>query len=191
MKIITSKDNQIYKKALKLTRKKYRDETGLYLLEGVKPLRDAVSMGISLTTVFLREDVETDIDIPEEKIVRLGRDLFDRLSETENSQGVIAAAEKRSFSESEFTEMVSGGNILIMDRLQDPGNIGTIIRTAEAAGYRGIMMISGSGDVYSPKVVRAAARIAFQDCPWYKCSGCFPGRCRSWRHGYEDRCHLS
>ena len=100
MKIITSKDNQIYKKALKLTRKKYRDETGLYLLEGVKPLRDAVSMGISLTTVFLREDVETDIDIPEEKIVRLGRDLFDRLSETENSQGVIAAAEKRSFSES-------------------------------------------------------------------------------------------
>ena len=147
MKIITSKDNQIYKKALKLTRKKYRDETGLYLLEGVKPLRDAVSMGISLTTVFLREDVETDIDIPEEKIVRLGRDLFDRLSETENSQGVIAAAEKRSFSESEFTEMVSGGNILIMDRLQDPGNIGTIIRTAEAAGYRGIMMISGSGDV--------------------------------------------
>lgn len=162
MKIITSKDNQIYKKALKLTRKKYRDETGLYLLEGVKPLRDAVSMGISLTTVFLREDVETDIDIPEGKTVRLDRELFDRLSETENSQGVIAVAEKRSFSESEFTEMVSGGNILIMDRLQDPGNIGTIIRTAEAAGYKGIMMISGSGDVYSPKVVRAAAGSLFR-----------------------------
>lgn len=54
------------------------------------------------------------------------------------------------------------GNILVMDRLQDPGNIGTLIRTAEAAGYRGIIIIKGTGDVSSPKVVRAAAGSALR-----------------------------
>ena len=51
----------------------------------------------------------------------------------------------------------SGGNILVLDRLQDPGNIGTIIRTAEAAGFKGIVLVKGTCDVYSTKVVRAAA----------------------------------
>ena len=49
------------------------------------------------------------------------------------------------------------GNVLVMDRIQDPGNIGTMIRTAEAAGYSAVVLVKGTGDVYSPKVVRAAA----------------------------------
>lgn len=162
MKNITSKDNPIYKKALRLTRKKYRDETGLYLLEGVKPLEDALGMGIRVSTVFLREGSEEKYEFPDSIAIRLERELFENLSETRNSQGVIAVAEKKLYSRSAFAEAVSDGNILIMDRLQDPGNIGTIIRTAEAAGYRGIMMSSGSGDVYAPKVVRAAAGSLFR-----------------------------
>ena len=85
----------------------------------------------------------------------LSGELFDKLSSTENSQGIIAVAEKRIYSAADFGKAVGKGNILVMDRLQDPGNIGTMIRTAEAAGYKGIILTSGTGDVYSPKVVRA------------------------------------
>lgn len=143
-------------------KKKYRDESGLYLLEGIKPLEDALDMGIELRTIFVRDDVDIHDVFPEEKTAILDRELFSRLSETRTSQGVIAVAEKNSYDEETFAAAVSRGNVLIMDRLQDPGNIGTIIRTAEAAGYKGIVMMAGSGDVYAPKVVRAAAGSLFR-----------------------------
>ncbi|MBC8568495.1 MULTISPECIES: TrmH family RNA methyltransferase [Lentihominibacter] len=162
MKIITSKNNSIYKKALRLLKKKYRDETGMYLLEGVKPLEDAFYMDVKIKTVFLREGTENRPVFTETDTIILSRDLFNRLSDTESSQGIIAVAEKYSYDNKSFSESVKDGNILIMDRLQDPGNIGTIIRTAEAAGYKGIIMMRGSGDVYSPKVVRAAAGSLFR-----------------------------
>jgi len=163
MKIIRSKDNSIYKAALKLTKKKHRDETGKYLLEGVKPLENALSMGIEIESVFVSEDADVSMNLPENVTIQLERKLFESLSDTKTSQGVIAVVRKKSYSEKQFAELTSaGGNIAVMDRLQDPGNIGTIIRTAEAAGYKGIVMISGSGDVYAPKVVRAAAGSLFR-----------------------------
>ena len=77
------------------------------------------------------------------------------LNTTEFSQGVVAVVAK----EVENWETVVGKDspVVVLDQLQDPGNIGTIIRTAEAAGYGSIMAIKGTGDVFSPKVVRAAA----------------------------------
>ena len=134
----------------------------MYLLEGVKPLEDAFYMDVKIKTVFLREGTENRPVFTETDTIILSRDLFNRLSDTESSQGIIAVAEKYSYDNKSFSESVKDGNILIMDRLQDPGNIGTIIRTAEAAGYKGIIMMRGSGDVYSPKVVRAAAGSLFR-----------------------------
>ena len=164
MKTIKSRDNNIYKSALKLTKKKYRDETGLYLLEGVKPLEDGIATGVRVKTIFVCEGVRINDAFPEELCVMLDEHLFKKLSDTGTSQGVIAVAEQRKFPFGEFASAVcrEAGNVIVMDRLQDPGNIGTIIRTAEAAGYRGIIMISGSGDIYSPKVVRAAAGSLFR-----------------------------
>lgn len=162
MKTITSKDNPIYKKTQKLLKKKYRDETGLYMLEGIKPLEDALRMGVKIKSVFLREGTGSRPGFEESDVIVLNNELFKKLSDTESSQGVIAVAEKYRYDSGSFTDAVNGGNVLIMDRLQDPGNIGTIIRTAEAAGYKGIVMMRGSGDVYSPKVVRAAAGSLFR-----------------------------
>ncbi len=164
MKIITSKDNQLYKTALKLTKKKYRDEYGMYLLEGVKPLLDALDTGIYVRNILLCDDVGSRQDYPDEITVRLDRKLFERLSDTGTSQGVIAIAEKLCYDYETFSEKagMKGSNIVVLDRLQDPGNIGTIVRTAEAAGYRGIIVTAGSGDIYSPKVVRAAAGSLFR-----------------------------
>jgi len=164
MKIITSKDNPTYKSALKLTKKKHRDEQGMYLLEGVKPLEDALAMGINIRNIFVCEGFEDEFDFPAKVTLALERKLFENLSDTRTSQGVIAVVEKINYSAEAFAEVAGAenSNIVVLDRLQDPGNIGTVIRTAEAAGYKGILLISGSGDVYSPKVVRAAAGSLFR-----------------------------
>ena len=142
MKTIKSKDNNTYKSALKLIKKKYRDETGLYLLEGVKPLEDAISMGVSVKTIFLCEGTEKPESFPTELCMVLDRKLFEALSDTSTPQGIIAVTEKKKYSVEAFEKAIgNNGNVVVMDRLQDPGNIGTIIRTAEAAGYRGIILV--------------------------------------------------
>lgn len=157
MKEIRSKDNPVFKAAVKLTKKKYRDAEGCYLLEGVKPLRDAIAMGIMPESVFIMEGTEIDLALPENNMIVVDEKIFEKLSSTEKSQGVVAVVKKKAYRESDFAEAVAGGNVVVLDRLQDPGNIGTIVRTAEAAGYKGIIAITGNGDIYSPKVVRAAA----------------------------------
>ena len=101
---------------------------------------------------------------PAEKTSLMDRELFEKLSGTETSQGVIATADKNITDISSFAGRMgnSNDNVVILDRLQDPGNAGTIIRTAEAAGYRAVIVMSGTADVYSPKVVRAAAGSLFR-----------------------------
>ena len=90
-----------------------------------------------------------------EKAVYLPTSVFEKITDTITSQGVVVVVAK----EVENWETVVGKDspVVVLDQLQDPGNIGTIIRTAEAAGYGSIMAIKGTGDVFSPKVVRAAA----------------------------------
>ena len=171
MKVITSKDNSIYKSALRLLRKKYRDEEGMYLLEGVKPLRDAVTTGIEIEKVFICDGTDTEKvlaglslteDTIEGRLVILERRLFEKLSETETSQGVICMVRKNILDDEAFAKASEGKGLVVCDQLQDPGNLGTIIRTAEAAGFGGLVMVRGSADPYSPKVVRAAAGSLFR-----------------------------
>ena len=89
MKTIGSRDNPIYKKARKLLKRKYRDAYGLYLLEGIKPLRDAISLGIEIEKIFVC-DGEMDISAPKDSgydFTILDRELFKMLTDTEHSQG--------------------------------------------------------------------------------------------------------
>ena len=166
MKTIGSRDNPIYKKARKLLKRKYRDAYGLYLLEGIKPLRDAISLGIEIEEIFVC-DGEMDISAPKDSgydFTILDRELFKMLTDTEHSQGVISVVKKVKCGVDSLEEMKNcgSGNLVILDRLQDPGNVGTVIRTAEAAGYSGVVTVTGCADVYSPKVVRAAAGSLFR-----------------------------
>lgn len=160
MKKITSRENPIYKTVCKLAKRKYRDQTGKYLLEGVKPLADAVSLGISVEMVFVREGSDPFPEgISGSPVLELDQKLFDGIADTEHSQGVIAVVQKQRYDWESFSALLKGNrkNIVILDRLQDPGNMGTIIRTAEAAGYGGVLLMAGCTDAYAPKVVRAAA----------------------------------
>ena len=179
MKEISSKDNRIFKQAASLQDKKHRDALGMYLIEGPSFIRDAVRYGGRLRFIFIRAgsaEALSDLeDLSEASggpaVYSLTDELFSRLSSTEHSRGAVAAAEKRVmsadgfFAAGEAAREASGasgasaarGNVLVPDRIQDPGNLGTMIRTAEAMGFSGVMLIKGCADPYAPKTVRACA----------------------------------
>lgn len=161
MKKITSSDNDIYKAFARLYRRKYRDREGLYIIEGINLIEEAVKNGAELKSVFIREDFDADAHgvrafeaggIP---VYSMPRALFDKTSDTQTPQGIAAVSAKPECGvESFFAET---DNIIVLDRLQDPGNIGTVIRTADAAGFAGAVIVKGTADLFSPKTVRAAA----------------------------------
>ena len=153
MKEINSKSNQSYKLFQKLNTKKYRDKLGLYLIEGENLLEEAFKNGAEVDSILIRDDEKNLVRpwMEESRVFVVEKKLFKELAQTETSQGVMAAVKKPELSLDKFYEdedfVVNGsrnslqGNLVILDRLQDPGNIGTIIRTADAAGYLSLIHI--------------------------------------------------
>lgn len=163
MKRIASRENQIYKLCRKLTVRKYRDLYGKYLIEGEKVIRDAMVTGQKFAYVIAADGYRFSCDFPCRTILMDNR-LFQEVAQTAASQGILAVVEKKQLEKTFFLEYIKekSGNVVLLDRLQDPGNIGSIIRTADAAGYRGVITIKGTADLYSPKIVRAAAGSLFR-----------------------------
>lgn len=162
MREITSKDNKIIKLCQQLSLRKYRDKLGMYLIEGENLVREAVSEGADLQWALVRKGYEGVPPELEAKSFLVEPRLFDRLAQTDTSQGILAIVKKPVVSQAAMIEKGAVGNFVVLDRLQDPGNIGTIIRTADAAGYSLVVVMKGTADVYSPKVVRAAAGSLFR-----------------------------
>ncbi len=165
MQLISSRDNRIFKAAAALAEKKYRDRDAAFLAEGPNIVREALSAGSALRAVFVSSEraggeaaaIAGDAERAGAPVYELTRDLFSRLSDTETTQGITAVVRKRELSEGDFFAAAGGRNVLVLDRVQDPGNAGTLIRTAEAMGFGGVIAVKGSADIYGPKAVRAAA----------------------------------
>ena len=115
-----------------------------------------------METVLIRRDCRKIPPGLEDRTYILGDGLFRKLSLTDTSQGSLAIVKKPEVSRKALLEQGAAGNFVVLDRLQDPGNIGTIIRTADAAGYGLVAVMKGTADVFSPKVVRAAAGSLFR-----------------------------
>lgn len=167
MKVITSPENKKVKNCQQLALKKHRDRTGLTLAEGPNLLQDALAAGSDIREIFVEEGSQDGFESlmkdlkdkkPDLEPILLEKKLFASLAQTETSQGILTVLVKPRW-EGEALEKALGPptNLLVLDRLQDPGNIGAIIRTAEGAGYGGILILKGTGDVFAPKVLRAAA----------------------------------
>ena len=161
MREISSKDNKIFRLCQQLSHKKYRDKLGLYLIEGENLLEEAVKNGAAIKTVLMCRDYRGSLFGTEDKAFCLSDKLFEQLSQTETTQGIMAVVEKPELSPDRFLDK-GGGNFIVLDRLQDPGNIGTILRTADAAGYELAIVMKGTADVFSPKAVRAATGSLFR-----------------------------
>jgi len=147
---LTSKSNDRIKHLKKLlTDRDYRYEQKEFAVEGLRAL-DGIKDALEL---YVREDVNPpDLDC---KIVyEVSKGAFESAAVTENSQGVIAVAKLNILDASSIDK---NSKYILLDRLQDPGNMGTIIRTACALGFKGVITTPGSTDPFSPKVTRAAA----------------------------------
>lgn len=144
--IISSKSNPTIKKISSLAEKKYRKLYGLFLVESLKAVDECLSSGMEVEEIVCTQNLSDKY--PNALIVT--DELFERISTEKSPQGVLAVV-KLPQRELKAPQ----GSCLLLDRLQDPGNIGTIIRTANAAGYTDIYMV-GSADAYSPKAVRAS-----------------------------------
>ncbi len=147
---ITSKDNLSIRKLRKLLNdKEFRHEQSEYVIEGRLALGDLKKV----KDLFVCEGVEIP-DIGYDRIFLVEKKVFESVSATKNSQGLLGVAELIVFDSSKID---SSSRYVFLDRLQDPGNMGTIIRTSAAFGIKGIVFLSGTVDPFSPKVVRASA----------------------------------
>lgn len=146
--IILSRQNPLVKGLASLKEKKGRRRTGTFLVEGHKMVREAVTCGMGVVRLILREDYAGETyGLP---AVRLGRDAFAAVCDEKTPQGIAAevAIPLRSVQPPQ-------GRCLLLDGLQDPANVGAIIRTAVAAGYEDVYL-AGCADPFSPKSVRAS-----------------------------------
>ncbi len=151
--IITSAVNEKIAHAAKLLDKKYRKRYSQYLIEGARLLTDALVHGADVAEIFVKQSVADKFAFEGQIAVADG--VFAKLSDTVNSQGVVAVVNCAPDALS-----APQGNCLVLDGLQDPGNLGTLIRTAAACGFTDIYAVN-CVDAYSPKVLRSAMSAHF------------------------------
>ena len=153
MQKIESSSNSIIKQTKKLLTAQGRKKLGLFILEGERLVRDAVSAGADIEYILVSESFDKSKIVSNAKIYEITDKLFDELKTTVNTQGVLAVAK---YSLLDIKELdASKGTYLYLDSVSDPGNMGTIIRSANAFGIDGIVLSSGCTDVLSPKVLRS------------------------------------
>jgi RNA methyltransferase, TrmH family len=152
LKYIESVKNPKVKAWKKLLTKKERDQSGHYLIEGFHLVEEALKEQIVLE-VIVNQDIEMPVhlNLDGTEVVYVNEDVMKAICDTETPQGVAAVCEKRI----DRMENVKMERLLLLDRVQDPGNLGTLIRTADAAGMDAIILGEGCADPYNPKVVRA------------------------------------
>ncbi|MBS3971367.1 MAG: RNA methyltransferase [Clostridia bacterium] len=162
IKDITSKDNPIFKLIKTLNKKKGRDENGLYLIEGLKLLEEAINHGVELQYLVINENTNLlpkgNLDC---QILRVTNNMFRDLSDTVTPQGIIGLARQTDPSLGDLT-LSPNPLIIVLSEIQDPGNLGTIIRTAAAARATAVVLTKGTVDLYNPKVIRSTMGAAFQ-----------------------------
>lgn len=144
--VITSKTNPFIKEIAKLNDKKYRRLAGKYIVEGIKPVKECIAAGCDVSDIIAIAGVDAEF----ENSVTVTRAVFESISSEKTPQGVLAVV-KMPENELKPPE----GSCILLDCLQDPGNLGTVIRTANAAGYGEIYLINCT-DPFSPKAVRAS-----------------------------------
>lgn len=148
MNTIRSRSNSTIKAAKKLLQKKYRKQS--YLIEGWHLFEEAQKADATFLNIFVLDEMAYRVkDYPNVSLVTI--EILKELSESPTPQGVIAEV---AITEGAFPEGLSG-RYLFLEDVQDPGNVGTIIRTADAAGFDGVFLSDKTADIYNPKTLRS------------------------------------
>ncbi len=158
---ITSAAGARIKAVRKLLQKKYRDETSEFLIEGERFVREAAALNADIEEIYIRRGKKVEEFLNEFRdydITLISEKVFDTISSTVNSQGIAARVKKPMG----LTFPLKPGKYLYLDSIQDPGNLGTIIRSAHAFNMTGIMLSRGSCDVFSDKTLRSTMGSIFR-----------------------------
>lgn len=163
--LITSKDNSTIKEIKKLKEKKYRKEK--FLVEGIKMVKEAIQENADIELIVLREgtklDIYNDNDNKRKELkfntIEVSEKVFNELTDVVAPQGVLAVIKKKNNNQAEknISESIdyNADYILALDGIQDPGNLGTILRTADSANLKQILVSKDTVDAFSPKVIRS------------------------------------
>ena len=157
---LTGLQNPLVKTTAELKQKKYRTQRQEYLAEGLRTVEEAVNFGRAKTLFYTAAEDERTLKLLElaaadnVQLVMVNDQVMKKISDTETPQGIIAVCQ---MVQPKLEQLLAGGKLLlVLDRVGDPGNIGTMLRTADAAGIGGIILLKGCADIYAPKTVRAS-----------------------------------
>ncbi len=167
MELLNSSANRYLRLYRSLSMRKHRKESGLLPLEGVRLVAEAIRFGLEFTVILLHEKQETgNFSVLEQlegkvPVHRVAGRLFDQASQTESPQGILAVVRSPQYS---LQDIFSPAPplLLVVDRLQDPGNLGTMIRSAAASGASGAVLLPGTVDIGNPKALRATMGSLFR-----------------------------
>ena len=167
---ITSGDNSRIRLVRKLATRKGRTAEGRFAVEGRNLVREVLERGLDVDFIMIPEGSADDapdfirecIDSPDITVCEIPARGFAGLTDAGGGIGMLAVVKHQPYGPELIDSLRPDDNILVLDRIQDPGNMGTLIRTAVAAGYRAILAMSGTVDIYSPKVLRATAGMVFE-----------------------------
>lgn len=155
---IQSKDNKTIKHIISLQQRKYRQKFGEYMVEGIRAVTD-IGKKDCLRSILIRESKRSELEPIVEKGLTVSSvyvvqdPIFDKIEHSVNGQGILGIAKK--CVNDLHSLIVEDGLYVALDGVQDPGNLGTIIRTAVAAGAKGIFLLKGTVDPYNEKCVRS------------------------------------
>lgn len=163
MIFIESKENSLYKETKKLKERKARDKKGKYIIEGFRLIEEAFRANLNIEYIFVNDEENKRIQeylgkyLNENiKVYGLKDNLIKELCSTEKPQGVVAVVKMNAVNLN-----LQGNFYLLCDKLQDPGNLGTIIRSAVAFNVDTIILSKDTVDLYNPKVVRSTQGMNF------------------------------
>lgn len=167
MQLITSKDNEIVKHIKKLSEKKYRDQSNCYIIEGIKLVEEAIQEDARIEKIVICEESTKTAEISKNLMYEIAKydciyvtdKIFKTLSQVMNPQGILAVVKKNKERPIiKYDEDV----IVALDDIQDPGNLGTILRTVDSIGLKQLIVSKGTADVFNPKVVRSSMGAIFR-----------------------------
>ena len=167
MQVISSKDNEIVKNIRKLKVKKYRDIENCYVIEGIKLIEEAIAENAKIKEIVVCEecinsgeiDKDTLYEIAKYNVIYVTEKVFNAITDVKTPQGILAVIEKNTSNKDiDYTQDI----IIALDGVQDPGNMGTILRTVDSANLNQIIISKDSADCYNPKVVRSTMGAIFR-----------------------------
>ena len=162
-----SPTDELIKHIKKLKDKKERDSSNEYVIEGIKLIQEAIQENVNIKQIIVCDDCDKTESIPKDLMYEIAKydciyvtkKIFKYISEVQEPQGILAIIDKNnSDSEIDYTQDI----IVALDDVQDPGNLGTILRTVDSIGLTQILVSKGTADSYNPKVVRSTMGAIFR-----------------------------